>query len=82
VRNELMAFVATQEERENQQRGEAQRIWDENIRELMVVQDSKSRESEQQEPSATSHPHHRPGAAWHAWPRISSSSSKITPIPP
>lgn len=48
VRNELTAFVATQEERENQQRGEAQRLWDENIRELMVVQEGRSRESEKQ----------------------------------
>jgi hypothetical protein len=48
VRNELTAFVATQEERENQQRGEAQRLWDENIRELMLVQEGRSRESEKQ----------------------------------
>jgi hypothetical protein len=31
VRNELMTFVATQEQRASSQRDEAQRIWDENI---------------------------------------------------
>lgn len=35
VRNELMAFVATQEQRESTQRSEVQKIWDENIRELL-----------------------------------------------
>lgn len=48
VRNELMAFVATQEQRESMQRSEVQRIWDENIRELRVPATEKNRNSEQQ----------------------------------
>lgn len=35
VRNELMAFTATQEQRETTQRTEVQRIWDENIRDVI-----------------------------------------------
>jgi hypothetical protein len=35
VRNELTSFVATQQERETAQRGQVQRIWDENIREVL-----------------------------------------------
>ncbi|MDH4475486.1 MAG: hypothetical protein QE274_03350 [Verrucomicrobiaceae bacterium] len=48
VRNELMAFVATQEQRENTQRSEVQRIWDENIRELLAPSTDKNRNSEKQ----------------------------------
>ncbi|MCX6856749.1 MAG: hypothetical protein NTV80_17810 [Verrucomicrobia bacterium] len=48
VRNELMNFVATQEQRESTQRSEVQKIWDENIRELLAPATGKNRNSEQQ----------------------------------
>ena len=35
VRNELTSFVATQQERETSQRAQVQRIWDENIRDVL-----------------------------------------------
>ena len=35
VRNELTSFVATQQERETAQRGQVQRIWDDNIRDVL-----------------------------------------------
>ena len=51
VRNELMAFVATQEQRENTQRSEVQKIWDENIRELLAPPTTgKSKAWEKQKP--------------------------------
>jgi hypothetical protein len=48
VRNELMNFVATQEQRESTQRSEVQKIWDENIRELLAPSTGKNRNSEHQ----------------------------------
>ena len=52
VRNELMAFVATQEQRENTQRTEVQRIWDENIRNLLEPSIGKNKAWEKQKPLA------------------------------
>jgi hypothetical protein len=52
VRNELMAFVATQEQRESTQRTEVQRIWDENIRNLLAPSTGKNKGSEKQKPLA------------------------------
>ena len=42
VRNELGAFVATQSERETAQRGEVQKIWDENIQGVLAPPTGKS----------------------------------------
>jgi len=53
VRNDLLAFVATQEERENKRRNEAQRLWDENIRELLIPSTGRNRESERQRAIST-----------------------------
>jgi hypothetical protein len=51
VRNELMAFVATQEQRESTQRSEVQKIWDENIRELLEPpSNGKNKAWEKQKP--------------------------------
>jgi hypothetical protein len=50
VRNELMTFVATQEQRESTQRGEVQRIWDENIRDLLAPSTGRNKGWEKQKP--------------------------------
>jgi len=51
VRNELMNFVATQEQRESTQRTEVQKIWDENIRDLLEPPTTgKSKAWEKQKP--------------------------------
>lgn len=51
VRNELMNFVATQEQRESTQRSEVQKIWDENIRDLLEPPSTgKSKAWEKQKP--------------------------------
>lgn len=52
VRDELMAFVATQEQRESTQRSEVQRIWDENIRELLEPSPVKNRGWDKAKPLA------------------------------
>ena len=46
VRNELMAFAATQEQRESVQRTEVQRIWDENIRAVLDPGNDRARANE------------------------------------
>jgi len=43
VRNELTAFVATQQERETSQRVQVQRIWDDNIRDVLEPSVAKSK---------------------------------------
>lgn len=50
VRDELMAFVATQEQRESTQRSEVQKIWDENVRELLAPSTGKNKGWEKQKP--------------------------------
>lgn len=42
VRNELTAFLSTQSERDSNQRGEVQKIWDENIQGMMAPSTGKS----------------------------------------
>lgn len=42
LRNELTAFVATQSERESTQRGQVQKIWDENIQAVLNPSTAKS----------------------------------------
>lgn len=43
LRNELTSFVATQQDRETAQRGQVQRIWDENIRAVLEPTTAKAK---------------------------------------
>lgn len=46
LKTELQSFLATQEERENAQRGEVMRVWDDNISLLVNPSSSRSRNNE------------------------------------
>ncbi len=51
LRNELTNFVATQQDRETAQRGQVQRIWDENIQSVLTPSSSKSNAWDKMKPT-------------------------------